>query len=387
MNDVIKEYLVGLGFGVDDASLAKFNKAISDSSVKVLGLYTAIQTMAAGIFYGMSKVAQSFEQTGYELKLIAPAINKALILRQELFKAYASAGVNLVHVVQQSVKFNMSLTKTQYALKAIYSSVAARFFPLLTKQMDIFRRQIYGNMPKIQLALERFIQFAFRAFEISVDFGRRLWSILSRVYDGLVLLDHATGGWSTKVLAFVAVWKLLNLSFLATPLGMLIAGIVSLIALYDDFKVWSEGGESYFDWAKTSNQWLIGLIATLSAIPIILNAIKIAMAAVNFVSMINPWIAALTVLAGLIAYVYSHWDKISSYFGGAAPILNNITQPSASYPALGNLGAGLTNQNVNQQTSIVVQGSADANSTGVAIAGQQNRVNYDMTRNLKGATR
>ena len=42
-------------------------------------------------------------------------------------------------------------------------------------------------------------------------------------------------------------------------------------------------------------------------------------------------------------------------------------------------------QNVHQQTSIVVNGAADANAVGKHVVNQQDRVNFDMTRNMKGA--
>ncbi len=32
-------------------------------------------------------------------------------------------------------------------------------------------------------------------------------------------------------------------------------------------------------------------------------------------------------------------------------------------------------------------GSSDANAVGKAVAGEQSRVNFDMVRNMKGATR
>ena len=80
--DVIKSFLVGLGFGVDDASLAKFNKAISSATLKVTALYASTEVAASGIVYGISKISESFEQLGYEYRLITPAINKAIVLRR-----------------------------------------------------------------------------------------------------------------------------------------------------------------------------------------------------------------------------------------------------------------------------------------------------------------
>src|ERR1019366_5580168 len=104
--NVIKSFLVGLGFGVDDASLAKFNKAIASASLKVAALYGSTQVAASGIVLGISKISEGFEQMGYEYRIIAPAINKALTLRRELLKAYSAAGINIVKVIQSSVRLN-----------------------------------------------------------------------------------------------------------------------------------------------------------------------------------------------------------------------------------------------------------------------------------------
>ena len=58
--EVIKSFLVGLGFGVDDASLAKFNKAIQSATVRVTAMYATIQTAAAGIFFSISKIKRDW---------------------------------------------------------------------------------------------------------------------------------------------------------------------------------------------------------------------------------------------------------------------------------------------------------------------------------------
>ncbi len=226
--EVIKSFLVGLGFDVDDASLAKFNKAIVGATVKVAALYGSIKLSSAAIFYSISKISEGFEEMGYQYRLIAPAINKAILLRNELLKAYAAAGLNIQKAVVESVKFNFALTKTKFAFEAIYKSVGVRFLPLLTQQMDIFRRQIYANMPKIQDRLEKFIQVIFQAFNATIILGTRVWSILERVYDFFAKLHEATGGWSTVIVGVIAAWKLLNLAFLATPLGAILASRISV---------------------------------------------------------------------------------------------------------------------------------------------------------------
>lgn len=421
MGETIKSFLVGLGFGVDDASLAKFNKAISSAALKVTALYASIKVAAAGIFYGVSKISESFEQMGYEMRLVAPPITKVLQLRQEMMKAYSAAGINMQSAIQKSILFNFSLAKTKYALDAVYKSVGIKFLPLLTKQMDIFRSQIYANMPKIQDSLMKFVNFIFKAFEATNILGSRVWSMLQRVYDFFKMLDDKTEGWSTLVLGAIAAWKLLNLSFLATPFGMVIAGITALLTLWDDFKTFREGGQSMINWGSDTTKTIVGMIAVIGGLTTAIvalatvynlwtNASKIAavaQAALNLVLSLNPIglivIAVAALVVGLTA-LDAKWNifgghvtgflsgiggKIMDFVGGPNVAANLQSNPAVSQMAnpIGSSVNNNSNQNVNQETNINVQGGPDASSTGRAVAGEQNRVNFDMARNLKGATR
>lgn len=416
--EVIKEFLVGLGFEVDDSSLAQFSKAIANATLKVTALFASIQATAAGIFFSVSKISEGFEEIGYQYRIITPAINKALVLRHEMMRAYSAAGVNLQRAVVDAVKFNLALTKVQYTLKALVSGVAARFFPLLTKQLDQFRRQIYANMPKIQSALERFVKFIFKAFEATVELGSRLWSILTRVYDFFIKLDQATNGWSTIILGAVAAWKLLNLEFLATPLGAILTGLVAILALFDDFKVWQEGGQSLFNWSSFV-PIINSVSASLSSLKDVLNDIfdSVGDLVVAFYKLFTGnWSGALDDLKSsalsildifgrlgdVVVNLFKTWGAVGHWMGGAGDwratqgLLGNaslnagsIGQPGVGSNPLGsssNVNSATTNQHVNQQTTVNVMGSADAGATATAVTSQQQNVNRDLVRNLKGAT-
>lgn len=403
--EVIKSFLVGLGFDVDESSLSKFNKSIQSAALRVTTLYASIQTAAAGIFYAISGISKGFEDMGYELRLVQPAMNRWLVLRQAMLEAYSKAGVNLTKVVQQSILFNYSLAKTKFALEAAYKGVAAKFFPILTKQMDIFRLKIYANMPKIQSALQKFVEFIFKAFEITVQFGERLWSILTRVWDFFVKLDKATNGWSTAILGFIAAWKLLNLAFIATPFGALLAGLAALLVLYDDFETFKEGGKSLFNWApfipvinaisdtiKSLTEYLgdlftivfdiVGLFKDLFTLNFssfgedLKNTFSDIGKTVN--DLVSSWLSFLNVGGSLLAFGSSVYGWTKDHLGGGT-----VNPSLATQPLLPNQSG--VNQNVNQQTNINVNGAADASSVGKTVVGSQNRVNSDMTRNMKQA--
>ncbi len=379
--EAIKSFLVGLGFDVNDSELAKFNKAINSATLRVTALYGAMKIAAAGIVYGISKISEGFESLGYEYHILAPAVNKALILRRELLKAYQAAGINIVKVIQNSVKLNLSLTKTRFAFEAIYRSVASRFFETLIKHSDQLRKRIYDNMPKILSLVERFVKFIFHAVDAMDSLASRLWSILGRVYDFLVQLDRATDGWSTRVLAVVAAWKLLNLSFLLTPIGALVGALTTLLALYDDFKTFEEGGESLLNWGpfvpvlkqvgQIFDQMLVAVTGLLTALKDI--------ATLNFGGLIG----ALRQILNAI------WEinriKTDITLGLFKDVLSRFAGPMGPPAPLGVGGNNnsTVNQTLHQQTQIQVTGTADANSIGAATAAQQTRVNHQLARNMK----
>lgn len=410
--EVIKSFLVGLGFDVDDASLKAFNASIKEASIKTLALGAAITGLTAAAVKNIADMSEGFEQMGYEFRIIAPAINKAIVLRREMLKAYSTAGINITKTVQASVKLNMSLAKTKFAMDAIYKSVGSKFFGLLTKQSDLFRDSLYKNMPKIQNALEKFVKFIFKAFEAVTTLGMRIWSILTRVWQFFVDLDKATGGWSTKILAVIAAWELLNLSFLATPLGMLIAGLTALLTLYDDYKTFTEGGKSFFDWGP----YVPSLKAVGAIFDSILQVIKALAGLVpdlfssdwtkniaDVMKVADAFAALNSAIEALIRSFKIDWvnkaldwrakadSSIKNFFTGgggnaAANVENNPVGKPLGNPA-GNVANSQTNQHVNQQTNINVSSTADAHSVGKSVAGEQSRVNFDFTRNLTGAAK
>lgn len=415
--EVIKSFLVGLGFGVDDASLSKFNKAITSATLKVTALYAATKVAAAGIVKGISEVSKGFEQMGYEYHLIAPAINKALVLRRELLKSYQLAGINIRKVVKDSINLNLSLTKTRFAFEAVYKSVASRFFERLTKQSDLFRTKLYANMPRIQRALEGLVNFVFKALDITNILGARLWSILGRVYDFFVMLDRVTGGWSTKILAVAAAWKFFNLSFLATPLGMLLSLGVALLALWDDFMTFREGGESLIDWGGETVRTMIGVAAAIGTVAVaiygvvgamrlyttVAGAVRAASAAwaavqwaLNAAMVANPIgavIAAVTTLIGLLGVLYYKWDAIKQGFSSIGSLFSGLGAGILNFAGggaplgVGSNTANTTNQTVTQQTNISVQGVPDAKGVGNLVSGVMAKNNFDLVRNLQGSVR
>lgn len=60
--ETIKEFLVGLGFKVDEAGLAKFSEGIASASLRVTALAAATTAAAGAIVAGVQKIAADFDQ-------------------------------------------------------------------------------------------------------------------------------------------------------------------------------------------------------------------------------------------------------------------------------------------------------------------------------------
>lgn len=409
--DIIKSFLVGLGFEVDEKSLRIFNSEIAKSATRITAVYTAVNAFAGAIVYAFSKISEGFEEMGYQYHIIAPAINKAIVLRRELMKAYSAAGIDIRKTIVESVKLNLSLTKTKFALEAIYKSVGSKFFNLLRQQSDAFRKRLYENMPYIINALEKLVKTVFTAFKIVTILGGRLWSILSRVYDMFVTLDKATNGWSTIILGLAAAWRLLNLSFIATPLGALLTGFVALLALFDDFKTWQEGGKSLFDWSAfvpTINAMVRALQSMKAVWLSIVDAIGNVVLAFyqlfhgDFDGFLDSLAQAGNALLGVFTNLWATikglggtllelggflGDQLQNFFGGNQQPNTSIAKPGGG-TALGSTPpSNYQNMNANMQTQINIAGSPNADATARMTAIQQQNVNRDFVRNLKGATR
>lgn len=394
VGDILKSFLVGLGFEVDDKSLDRFNKSIVSATERVTGLSLAVDVSAAAVAYAITGISQDFEKMGYEMRIISPIINKTLLLRQELLQSYKAAGINIVEATRNAVKFNLSIEKTKFALEAIYKSVGSKFFTLLTKSSDTFRKNLYSNMPKILSTLEKIVKVLFKAFDIIVQFGSRAFQILGRLYDFFVILDRATDGWSTAIIAMIAAWRLLNLAFIATPLGMLLTGLTALVFLFDDFKTWKEGGQSFF-----GDYWKAALPAINSIVDTFTNLLQIIKGVFDFwkaifhmdLSGVASSLRSVVQASGDIFYRsigfkdavgFEHFLKSQAQGVQNAVGLGGAQGVPSVTPVGPSVQGAQTNQHVQQQTTINVQGTADANSTAKSVAGEQGKVNYDMIQNL-----
>lgn len=553
---VIKEFLVGLGFQVDEAGLKKFDDGIKSASLKVAAFGAASVAAAGAVVAFVGSVANKLDAVGDTADRIGTTANELMRLQyvatlsgssaeaaasamenlgriageasqgigrgakvfadlglsakdasgnlkpttqllaevgdkikdlsrqeqvavlsklgidpsmigaitggmQELaaeFDAlYKAAGVDLNDAAEASGAFNDALDRLSMTFDAVKTAVAVKFMPQIARGIDTVRQFLVQNLPKIIGAVQPIFSLILRIAEAFITLAARIGSGIATILGWFVKMNDATDGWAGYLLAAAAAWKFLNLSFLATPLGMLLSLAAVVALLIDDFLTFKEGGDSLIDWGsgfgivlQGVTAILAGLLAGLVAVKAaifakaaaiafaqgamtawtaavgvfntVMGVAKIVMGAFNAIMAANPIGLVVLAIAGLIAAGYlliENWETVKGWFsgffdwilagfnkvkeiggaiaeffgfGGGSQNAAKATGATSGPPSLApspQAAAAVTggNQNVNQQTQIVVQGAGSPDATARAVAGQQNRVNADMARNMRGAAR
>lgn len=574
--EVIKEFLVGLGFKIDDAGLAKFTSSITTATVAVTAMGAAAAAAATAVFAGVKSVAAEYDQLdklATQFRTTADAIDefvdasqilgvdneKAIESLKNLDRAIVDTSMGMgraklvfedlgitvtdaagklkpttevmgelaakfkdmergkqlrvmerlgldpallkvfnadlaalsaeLQAIDESVGFDFEqavaegkeFTKVFKALQQevekwkmlfakAYEAMAVKMMPKfrgimegVTQSLIKFRKTAMEMMPKAIEAIMPIIQIIIRIAEAFFTLAARIASAVAVVIGWILKLNSATGGWLGYIALAIAAWKMLNMAFLQSPIGKLVALATIIALLIDDMMTFYEGGESLIDWGSGFGVVLQGLMAIIGGVIAVMTAMKVAtlaqaaamwvastavgawnaivavfngiMAAARIAVLLfnlalyaNPIglvIAAIVALIAAIVGMIVYWDevkaafsagadavlgawqkvkdwftgffdwimskfatmaewggKIASFFGGGGSQQGALTpSPQAAAAVTGG------NQNVNQQTQIVVQGAGDPNATAKAVAGQQGRVNADMARNMKGAAR
>lgn len=185
---------------------------------------------------------------GIDPALVPMLTRDVTALKDEFSAMYDVAGRDARAAAENSKAFLAELGKLKTMSGLLVKAVGGAFLGKLRGDIEHLRRVVMENFAKIKRIFETVIEVVLRVGGVVGAFVRRVvtWAAaLVSWYDKL-------GDGQKKIVQglalFLAAWKLLNAGFLATPLGMVVAGLTAIVALIDDYLTYMEGGESYFDW-------------------------------------------------------------------------------------------------------------------------------------------
>lgn len=363
--DVIKDFLISLGFQVDESGAKKFDATIANTSLQAVKLGVAVEAAALSVVAFTAKIASGLDnlywmsqrtgatvagiqQIGYAVSQLGGTVDGTRSSLEGLAQFVrnnpgAEGFLNRLGVQTRDAKGNMrdmasiftgvgqrlsqmpyyranqyaqmlgidentlmamrrgvgqfSAQYTQMAKAIGYNAdVAAvssnRFMTSLRDfgqmagmardkigsglagglagSIDTLRRQVIDNFPRIEGAITGGIKLILGLADTIGTVVFRLIQAAGDIQDWWGSLDKDTRGLIEIFGGLMLAWRLLNTAFLTSPVGIVTSLGLAIFALYDDYKVWKEGGKSLIDWKK----WQPDIDSALKAIQDLRSSLK-----------------------------------------------------------------------------------------------------------------
>lgn len=170
---------------------------------------------------------------------------------QEMMK---KTGFNAKEATENSNKFVTSMLRLTGVVDLLKDKIGSNLAGGLAGEIDILRKQLLDNFPKIEGILTRIIKGILAVADILTRMLFRGMQAVTQIIDWWHSLDAESKKLIDIFGLIGAAWYVLNSKFLLSPIGIVIALIAALALLYDDYMTWKEGGSSYFDWSQWSSQ-------------------------------------------------------------------------------------------------------------------------------------
>jgi hypothetical protein len=347
--DTIKEFLVSLGFNVDQSGQKKFVDSIVGASLKVAELGVAIKTASTAVVAGVTVIASQMESLYFASQRTGAAVaniqalgfaaaqmgstadaakgsleNLARFMRnspgasgliqslgvqtqgangqlrdttdilKDLGKQFANmpyyranayaqalgidektlmalrqgvgqfgddykdmlakAGLNSQQAAESSHAFMNQVRSLGAAFVILSQKVGTSLAGKMSGDIKRFREGLVDNFGRISNIIERVVGVVLKMADVVSSLALRGMQAIGALIDWFDGLDSGTKTLIESVAALYAGWRLLNMGFLASPIGIIVALGAAILALYDDYKVWKEGGKSLIDWSKWQPQ-------------------------------------------------------------------------------------------------------------------------------------
>ncbi|MCL1939534.1 MAG: hypothetical protein FWG04_02600 [Desulfovibrionaceae bacterium] len=203
---------------------------------------------------------------GIDTSLIPVLIKDASTLKDEFRAMYAVAGMDAKAAGEASKEFMGEIGKLTTMVGLLAKGVSLAFIGRIRHDVEHLRRMIVENFDKIKRVLETMVRVVLRIAAVISAFAYRVIKWVSSLVQWFDKLDDGQKKLVVGAGLLLAAWRLLNAGFLATPMGMLITGLLAIVALVDEYLTYMEGGESYFDWGPWADSIETARRAVSSAI-------------------------------------------------------------------------------------------------------------------------
>lgn len=159
-------------------------------------------------------------------------------------------GFNADEAARSSNKFMTSLREFGAMAGMARDKIGSNLAGGLAGSLDMLRRHILDNFPRIEQTLTKAIKGILALGDI---IGRLFFRLIEGTSDLITWwqsLDKQTRGLISLFGALTIALRILNSTFWMSPIGLITALAAGIALLWEDYKTWKEGGQSLIDWGK-----------------------------------------------------------------------------------------------------------------------------------------
>jgi len=343
--DTIREFLVQLGWKIDEKGQKKFTDSIAAGTLRVVELGAAIEATAAGVIAGVAKIAGQMESLyfasqrtnasvsniqalgfaasqmgasaaeaqgsleslarfmrtspgseglirsiGVQARDMNGQLRDATDIMSDLGKQFANmpyyranayakalgidektlmamrqgmgqagdeykamlkaAGLDSQEAAKKSHTFMNEVRSLGAAFAILGQKTASTLTGGIAGDIRKFRDGMVSHFGKISTVITKVAKGVLWLADMISSLVFRAMQLAGDVVEWFDKWDDGAKKAAAAIGLILVAWKLLNSGILATPIGIVLTLGSAILALYDDYKTWKEGGKSLIDWGK-----------------------------------------------------------------------------------------------------------------------------------------
>lgn len=159
-------------------------------------------------------------------------------------------GFNADEAAKSSNRFMTSLREFGAMAGLARDKIGSNLAGGLAGSLDMLRRHILDNFPRIEQTLTKAIKGILTLGDIIGRLFFRLIEGTSSLITWWQSLDKQTRELISLFGALTIALRILNSTFWMSPIGLITALAAGIALLWEDYQTWKEGGQSLIDWEK-----------------------------------------------------------------------------------------------------------------------------------------
>ncbi len=250
-----------------------------------------------------------------------------------------AAGLDSQAAAKSSHDFMNEVRTLGSALSILAQKVATTLSGSVGENLRHFRELLVDNFARISNAIEKVLTFVNTLADAVAAMVMRGVQVVEWLVDAWNGLDETTKSVIKSIGLLGIAWLGLNAIFAASPIGIVLGLGAAVLALWDDYKVWRDGGKSLINWAN----WKPEIEWATNAVNILGGAVK---AAFEWIEKLSSKYLSGTKLGDLIGSATAHLFALGGNKEAQAAISQNEAGASATPAAPATKGPrGLRNNN------------------------------------------